>query len=281
MATQDGTASRLSYQELTLRTASAEQLDAAAQEIFALFATREKEFGVNPDVTIDYPATEDLTTEDLTTEDAATAVPGLPFLTDPAGYVDRLLAAGIAADAPHGRVVILTTWADRIGDALVARGFAADPLDMPAGPDHTAVFDLVTGRPVGRILYIEAVNEADPRIRPTFALRLLDQDGTLRGGACGSVHARDGRRFAWISILAVVPGLPPGTGLALAARMMDLLRREGVGTIHLGTQTAAPFYQKLGFRVIRPLVRHLRFRQGADGRPVQHDLVMMVRDLSG
>ncbi len=279
MTARDGRAPRLSYQELTLATASAERLDAAAQEIYALFAAREKEFGVNPDVTIDYPAIEDPAAAD--SAEPATEDAGLPFLADPAGYVDRLLDAGIAAGAPHGRVVILTTWADRIGAALVARGFAADPLDMPAGPDHTAVFDLAPGPPDGRTLYIEAVNEADPRIRPTFALRLIDGDGALRGGACGSAHARDGRRYAWISILVVAPGLPPGTGLALAARMMDLLRREGVGTIHLGTQTAAPFYEKLGFRVIRPLVRRLRIRHGADGGTVDHDLVMMTRDLPG
>ena len=49
--------------------------------------------------------------------------------------------------------------------------------------------------------------------------------------------------------------------------------------MHLGTQTAGPFYEQVGFRVTRRLIPELRNRRTADGRVVPHDLVMMEMDL--
>lgn len=244
--------------EALTSTAPRAALDAAAAEIFGLFLQREQEFGVNPNVVVEYPAID---------------ADG-PFLTDPAGHV----AARLAQDAPFGRVVILTTFADRIHDKLVVAGFTAQPIDMPAGPDHTGSFirDLPGGAP--RTLYLEAVNEADEKIRPNFALRLLDEDGKLQGGACGSIHARNGRHYAYLATMTLAPGLPAGTGTKLARALLDLLRAEGVATVHLGTQTAGPFYEKIGFRVTQRLVPALRNRQ-QDGRVIPHDLVMMALDL--
>lgn len=249
---------------LTLANTPRARIDAAAAEIFDLFLQRETSFGVNPDVTIDYP--------DL----AATR----GFLDHPQAYVRDRLEAATAMGQPFGKVVILTTYADRVHDPLVAAGFRAECIDMPAGPDHTFAFglDLPTG--AVRTLYLEAVNEADPKIRPTFALRLLGDGGKLLGGACGSVHERDGRRYAYLGTLTLAPELPAGTGTDLARRMLDLLRQEGVAKIHLGTQTAAPFYEKLGFRITHRLVPALRHRRGKDGQIIEHDLVMMERDLT-
>ena len=235
-------------------------LDAAAAEIFGLFLKREPEFGFNPDVVTEYPAID---------ADA-------PFLRDPAGFVSARLAE--AESAPFDRVVILTTFADRVRDPLVAQGFAVLPIDMPAGPDNTAAFTLDLGAGP-RTLYLEAVNEADEKIRPNFALRLLDAEGVLQGGACGSIHDRNGRRYAYLATMTLAEGLPPGTGTLLAEALLDLLRDQGVAVVHLGTQTAGPFYEKIGFRVTHRLIPGLRSRKGADGRVIAHDLVMMALDL--
>ncbi len=254
---------RIAGHALTLEalppTAPRPELDAAAAEIFALFLGREAEFGFNPDVVTESPGIE---------------ADG-PFLSDPAAHVAARLKTG-----DFGRVVILTTFADRVGAALAARGFAMQAIDMPAGPDHTAAFtrDLPGGS--ARILYLEAVNEADPKIRPNFALRLRNAAGDLVGGAAGSIHARDGRRHAYLAIMAVAQGLPAGTGTALGAALLDLLRDQDVAAVHLGTQTAGPFYERLGFRVTHRLIPGLRYRTGTDGARIAHDLVMMARDLT-
>jgi len=253
---------RFTLEVLTTATASRAQLDAGAAELFGLFLSREKEFGFNPDVVVEYP--------DIAAEG--------PFLSDPAGFV----AARRAEGAPFARVVILTTFADRVHNALAAQGFAARPIDMPAGPDHTAAFLWPADgtQPKGRTLYLEAVNEADEKIRPNFVLRLLDEAGQLQGGACGSIHARDGRSYAYLATMTLAEGLPPTTGTSLGAALLELLRREGVATVHLGTQTAGPFYEKLGFRTTLRLVPALRYRQAGEGRLIPHDLVMMELDLT-
>lgn len=237
-------------------------LDGAIGEIFALFAGREREFGINPDVVIDYP--------DLS---------GSDFLADPVGSLARR-QAGVEADRglPLARIVILTTYRHRIGAALEGAGFVLTPIDMGAGPDGTAFLtrDL---RPEGPVLYVEAVNEADPRIAPTFALRLTDADGRLVGGACGSVHREGGAARAYLAIMAVRPGLAAGTGTALALAMIDHLKRAGVTQVNLGTQTADRFYAKLGFRLQHRVLAKLRFREDAERGRIWHDLVMMQLDL--
>ncbi|MEZ5799010.1 MAG: hypothetical protein R3D63_16950 [Paracoccaceae bacterium] len=254
---------RFTLEILTADTAAQDRLDAGAAELFGLFLSREAEFGFNPDVVVDYP-------------DIAA---GGAFLADPAGYV---AARRDAAGAPVDRVVVLTTLAPRVGAALEALGFLARPIDMPAGPDGTAAFlwPPVEEAAAGRVLYVEAVDEADPKIRPNFVLRLLDETGALQGGACGSIHARDGRPYAYLATMTLAGGLPPGTGTRLAAALVAVLRRAGVAKVHLGTQTAGPFYEKLGFRTVLRLIPALRHRQTPEGRQVPHDLVMMELDLT-
>lgn len=243
------------------------QLDQRAADLFALFLERERDYGFNPDVVVEYP-------------DIADAGTGA-FLDDPLALIAARRAALAASGAPVARVLVLTTYADRLGAALTAAGYQAQPIDMPAGPDHTAAF--IRDFPevgAGRILYLESVNEADEKIRPAFALTMHDEaSGRLCGGACGSLHARGGRLYAYLATMTVVAGLPLGTGTKLAGAMLDFLRGLGVGTVHLGTQTAGPFYEGVGFRVTHRLIPGLRNRKAPDGRVLHHDLVMLQMEL--
>ena len=77
-----------------------------------------------------------------------------------------------------------------------------------------------------------------------------------------------------VAALALYPENPAET-----EKMLDFLRGLGVATVHLGTQTAGPFYEQVGFRVTRRLIPELRNRRTADGRVVPHDLVMLEMDL--
>ena len=226
-------------------------IEAAAGDVFGLFLQREREFGVNPDVVIHYP--------DVLASD---------FLTDPVGHLARHVAA---QDGPVARVVMLTTYAPEVGEALVGAGYTLTPLDLGAGPDGSAMLARDFA-PEGVTIYVEAVDEGDPKIAPTFALRLMDGQGRLCAGACGSVHAVPGGLGSWVAAMAVRPDMPAGTGTALARAMIDHLRQAGVGQIDLGSQTADRFYEKLGFQRRQVIVPRLRHRQ--DGRH-WHDLVMM------
>ncbi|WP_156911968.1 GNAT family N-acetyltransferase [Kaistia adipata] len=262
--TVDGRVFRLGVS--TLADTPRERLDAEAAEIYQIFAEREREFGFGPNVLVEYPPIADPQAS--------------PFLADPAGHVAARLAE-LEAEGPISRVVVLTTFGQQLLAPLGASGFVSARIDMPAGPDHTYAFTLdraVEGEPA-RVLYLEAVDEADEKIRPTFVLRLVDGEGQLRGGACGAVHMRDGRRYAYLAMLTLVPGLPPSTGTRLAMAMLDSLRSQGVAVVHLGTQTAGRFYEKLGFRVTHRLVEGLRTRLSGDGRQVNDDLVMLSLEL--
>lgn len=245
---------------LELTTAPQERLDSLAAEVTALFLKRETEFGVNPAVRIVYPETG----------------PDDAFRADPAGLIGRLSSG----EGPSiSRVVVLTTWGDEVHDPLVAAGFSAHRIDMPAGPANTWAFIRGAEDTEAQTLYLEAVNEADEKIRPAFVLRLLTEDGALAGGACGSIFLHDGRLYAYLAMMAVAPGLPSGTGSRLVEALAEALRGQAVTTLHLGTQTAGPFYEANGFRVTLRLVPRLRWRQTPDGGKVWHDLVMMARDL--
>lgn len=256
----------LRFTRSTLADTSAETMQDEAAAIFALFLRREAEFGVHPSVAIHYPDIADRTDHG--------------FIGDAARYVaaraDALAAEGRAAD----RIVVLTTFGNLVGSSLVAAGFESIRIDMPAGPDHTYAFILDPATPVadGRTLYIEAVNEADEKIRPAFVLKLTDGEGRLHGGACGSVHERGGRRYAYLATMTTAAGAASGTGTYLAEELLRFLGDQGVSTVHLGTQTAAAFYEKLGFRVVHRLVTGMRTRT-AGGKEIRDDLVMLAMDL--
>ncbi len=246
--------------------ASRQALDKAASDLFALFLQREAEFGVHPSVAIHYPDLTDLSAHG--------------FLGDAAGHVARQADAMAQDGVPTGRIVILTTYGDIVTSSLEAAGYRVLPIDMPAGPDGTCAFLLGPDEPPEglRTLYVEAVNEADEKIRPTFVLTLKDDAGTLLGGACGSVHERDGRRYAYLSTLTTASHAAEGTGTMLAGELLRFLKRDGVHAVHLGTQTAARFYQKMGFRTDHRLVRGMRTRL-VNGQEIRDDLVMLSMEL--
>lgn len=251
---------------LLVRRDGVAALDAAAAAIFRLFLEREGEFGFNPAIVTEYPDIAAPTTS--------------AFLANPAAYVDERVEALEATGAAVVRVTILTTFADRLATPLRIAGFEVSPIDMPAGPDFTAAFTQSRRAGAGRTLYLEAVNEADEKIRPTFALELIDGAGRLRGGACGSIHEKGGKRYAYLATMTLARDLPAGAGSRLGAALTRFLAEEGVDVVHLGTQTAGPFYEKLGYRVTTTVLRGLRVRQTEDGRMIATDLVMMEKILS-
>ncbi len=255
---------------LSLRTRTSDDTDRAdlasgAASLFDLFLRREPEFGFNPQVVVDYP--------DLA------AGPDSAFLIDTRAYVEGRIAGLEAEGAAIARVVVLTTYGEVVGPALTAAGWVASQIDMPAGPDGTWTYrkDL---RAEGRTLYIEAVNEADEKLRPDFLLELTDDQGRLRGGAWGSIHERDGVRYAYVATMTLDVGLKPGVGTRLAEALNQTLIEAGVVAAHLGTQTAGPFYERLGFRVTHRVLPELRVRTDEDGARVTTDLVMMERLLA-
>jgi GNAT superfamily N-acetyltransferase len=255
---------------LTLRVRTSDDTDraelaAGAAAVFDLFLKREPEFGFNPAVQVDYP--------DLT------AGADSPFLADAIAYVEGRIAALEAQGETVARVVILTTYDDKVGASLREVGWVGQAIDMPAGPDGTWTWRLDRAGE-GRTLYIEAVNEADEKLRPDFLLELTDDQGRLRGGAWGSIHARDGVRYAYIATMTLDVGLKPGVGTRLGEALEATLRQAGVVAVHLGTQTAGPFYERLGFRITHRVLPELRVRTGEDGARVTTDLVMMERRLA-
>ncbi|MFT3664638.1 GNAT family N-acetyltransferase [Piscinibacter sp.] len=251
---------------LTLADASPQTMQDEAAAVFELFLRREAEFGVHPSVVIDHPDISDRSDKG--------------FIGDAARYVaarsDALAAEGRAPD----RIVVLTTFGDLVGPSLAAAGFESTVIDMPAGPDHTCAYIRGPAMPAGTgsTLYVEAVNEADEKIKPAFALKLVDGQGQLHGGVCGSIHERGGRRYAYLATLTTAAEAAQGTGTFLAEELFRFLRDQGVSTVHLGTQTAAAFYRKLGFRVVHRLVPGMRTRM-VGGREVRDDLVMLAMDL--
>ena len=252
----------LQLQTFTLADTAAETVHAEAAAILELFLQREAEFGFHPSVVVDYP--------DLCDTSAS------GFLTDAAAYVARR-AQSVGGSSEPLQTVVLTTYADRVQPSLEAAGYAAIPIDMPAGPEHTAAF-VLNPCADGRTLYVEAVNEGDEKIKPSFVLKLTNESGQLCGGASGCIHERQGKRYAYLATMALASEMPEGSGTAMVEQLVQFLRRQGVQKVHLGTQTAGKFYEKAGFKVDHRLVRNLRVRQ-KDGQAVMGDLVMLSRDL--
>jgi hypothetical protein len=212
--------------------------------LFALLQLREQEFGFNPNVIVHYPETR--------------------FLNVPLDYLAQLIPAQQQQGHLINEVVILTTY-PQVQAPLVDHGYRHEAIHMPAGPDHTAIFRMHCGSyPAGKTLYIEAVNEQDPKIRPTFVLMLRDELGELQGGMPGSIWTKEERRYAYIGTVVVQPGQPAGTGTLLANTVLEYLSLQRVCEINLGTQTAEPFYTRLGFRAIHHIVPALRHRTTKD-----------------
>ena len=250
-------------QTFTLANTTVETVRAEAAALCELFVQREAEFGVHPSVVVDCP--------DLSDASAC------GFLADAAACVAKRAEQATGAGSEPLQTVVLTTHADRVGPRLEAAGYEHIPIHMPAGPEHTAAFVLNPSLE-GRTLYVEAVNEDDEKIRPSFVLKLTDERGRLCGGASGCIHEHQGKRFAYLATLALASEMPPGSGTALVEQLLQFLRSQGVQKLHLGTQTAGRFYEKAGFKVDHRLVRNLRVRH-KDGQAVVGDLVMLSLEL--
>lgn len=238
---------------------TSDELSEKQLALFALLQLREQEFGFNQNVIVHYPEAS--------------------FLTAPLDYLDLLILEQQQQGHLINEVVILTTY-PQVHTPLVERDYLHEAVHMPAGPDHTAIFRLDYGaNPASKTLYIEAVNEQDPKIWPTFVLMLRDEHGELQGGMSGSIWTQDKRRYAYIGTVVVQPGQPAGTGTLLANTVLEYLTQQGVYEVNLGTQTAEPFYTKLGFRVIHHIVPALRHRTASDGTVLPHNLVIMSKML--
>ncbi len=147
---------------------------------------------------------------------------------------------------------------------------------MPAGPQHRSAFVVEPSAPCsgGRTLYIEAVNEDDEKIRPSFVLRLSGPLGRWCHGACGSAYERQGKRYADLATMTPAAGMPQASGTEIVEQHVRFLRDQNVEAVHLGAQTAARFYDKSGFKVEHCLIRNLRIRR-EDEQEVQSDVVML------
>lgn len=182
------------------------------------------------------------------------------FRADPQAVVSALSANA----AP---IIILTTWAGEVRDALCAAGFFRDPVDWPAGPANTAIFS----RPgQGAPCYLEIVDEEDPAIAPNLVVSASDGHG-LVGGAISVLRGG----AAWLAVMAVRAGSPPGSGTRLWNALLAAYRCNGVRRLDLGTQTAGPFYSRCGMGITHLAIRDLRWRSGENG-PVWTDLQMMT-----
>ncbi|MBP8159510.1 MAG: GNAT family N-acetyltransferase [Aeromonas sp.] len=225
--------------------------------LFPLLQLREQEFGFNPNVIVHYPEA--------------------GFLGSPIGYLNQLIGEQLQQGYFINQVVILTTY-QVLSSPLMQAGYQHEAVHMPAGPDHTAIFRWQCGtHPAGKTLYVEVVNEQDPKIRPTFVLMLRDEHGKLQGGMSGSIWTKEERRYAYIGTVVVQPGQPAGTGTLLANTVLEYLSLQRVCEINLGTQTAEPFYTRLGFRAIHHIVPALRHRTTKDGTELPHNLVIMSK----
>ena len=98
--------------------------------------------------------------------------------------------------------------------------------------------------------------------------------GRLCAGAYGSIHERQGKRYAYLATMAPASGMPRGTGTEIVKQLVQFLRGQEVQAIHLGAQTAGRFYEKSGCKVEQRLIRSLRIRR-KDGQEVLSDLVML------
>ncbi|MGZ8068017.1 hypothetical protein [Aeromonas salmonicida] len=59
--------------------------------------------------------------------------------------------------------------------------------------------------------------------------------------------------------------------------LTEYLSLQRVCEINLGTQTAEPFYTRLGFRAIHHIVPALRHRTTKNGTELPHNLVIMSK----
>lgn len=232
------------------------------QALFTMLVDREREFGFHPDAAVKYPD------------------PLSALLNDPIAYLAaRINAAESARGLPFSRAVVLTTYGNFLAGPLSSEGYREEIVNMPAGPENTRFYSRNLRSDGVGVFYLEAVNEMDEKIQPSFVLTLDNEKGELLAGMSGSIWKRDTECCAYISTVVAGKGTPTGVGSMAAEQVWHYLRDQGVSRVNLGTQTADEFYKRHGFRVIHTIIPQLRYRQRADGSRVWHDLVIMQKDL--
>ncbi len=231
--------------------------------LFNLLQVRDSEVTLNSNIILDYPASIE------------------SFLTDPINYIDTQLSNQYQkSTAEIQEIVILTTYGDKLITKLEQNGFNSSKIDMPAGPDNTYHFAKPIN-PTGKfIYYIEAVNEADEKIRPTFIVLAKDSEQQVIGGISGSIFTHKGNKFAYIATTVTSQIAPQGLGSQLMQDTLDYLTKSGVSKVHLGTQTADKFYLKHEFNIMNKLINNIRYRTNKHGNKIQHNLVILEKTLN-
>lgn len=246
---------------------SGEEVGRAVAAAFDLLSSRVGAFVDGPDVIAERPSLD----------------PAALFLADPARWLEERHADFRAQGRPLRETVILTTFGPRLASALAPLGFAAETIGLPAAPPGALALRRTEGgrqeNGAGALFYIEAVDDAHPAIAPTFALVVMEGDA-LAGGVCGAVAPSGGENAAWIAAFATRADAPAGLGTRMHGLLEHALRAHDVARIDLGTQTAAPFYARLGYVTTRLVAKGLRARPGPDGRVVSSDLAMMQKRLT-
>ncbi len=112
-----------------------------------------------------------------------------------------------------------------------------------------AVQPIEAARPAdwpGVVALLEAANLPAAGLEEHLAGALVARDG---GRIVGSVALELYEPDALLRSLAVSPELRgAGLGRRLTEAALALARRRGVGRVYLLTETAAPFFRRLGFR---------------------------------
>jgi len=202
------------------------------------------------------------------------------FLEKPVEYIsDRLKIIHSESGIKFSKVVILTTYGDRVGKALTINGYKEKIIDIPAGPDNTCFYTYNISNNSDFTYYLEVVNEMDEKIHPSFVFTLTKVNGELVAGMSGSIWDSNGDKNAYIATVVSAPDAPPGAGSFVTKEVLSYLKKQNVKRINLGTQTADAFYKKHGFIVIHTIIEKLRYRMLGNDSVISHDLVIMQKDL--
>lgn len=244
-------------------TTSQEKIITEQLALFNLLQIRDSDFTLDENIILEYPAA---------LED---------FLNNPINYIKQQLEnKHIKNLSEIKEIVILTTYGDKLIKNLVNDGFDESLIDMPAGPDNTYHFSKQVNPTGTFIYYLEVVNEADEKIRPTFIITAKDNNNEIIGGISGNIFEKDNQNFAYIATTVTAPNAPQGLGSQMMQETLNYLEKSNVVKVNAGTQTADKFYIKHGFNIINHLINNIRYRSDKNNNKVWHDLVILEKQLT-
>lgn len=224
--------------------------------LFNLLQIRDSDFTLNENIILEYPA------------------PLEDFLNNPIKYIHKKDLSEIK------EIVILTTYGDKLIKNLVNDEFKANLIDMPAGPDNTYHFSKQINQSGKFTYYLEVVNEADEKIRPTFIITAKNNNNEIIGGISGNIFEKDNQKFAYIATTVTAPNSPKGLGSQMMQETLNYLEKSNVAKVNVGTQTADKFYIKHCFNIINHLIKNIRYRNDKNNNKVWHDLVILEKQLT-